>query len=402
MCTPWVCSVYRASAFNWSARLLLLGARILTTVYSLRPNIALATRQAAVPELHLALETWYHELPSHLRASGTDPKAAPHAHIIALNLTYYNMHVLLHRPFFRRHAPGAPLGTNISTDKCLVAAAHIVRLVKLLKNSSGLRLSPNGVQHAAFCAGTILAISAVEDGISDSAKQDQDRRAGARRDLRFLVEALKEMGQTWTTSATSAAVLECESHVNMNDWLLGLTELTLWVVLFLSALVAALMMTWGSESVPQSATGGARHAPDRRASMSGAGGSQNSHSPDLSVSELGSDPYPTPDLATIPLPSLVPSGLAGAWPAGDRAGLLNDPLLPGGGAKLGGASLADGSDPFTFIFPSWALDSGETSGFVSMLNPVLNPDGVGYGEEDGEEFGGGSGHEGGEREGVYA
>lgn len=216
--------MYRASAFNWSARLLLLGARILTTVYSLRPNIALATRQAAVPELHLALETWYHELPGHLRASGTDPKTAPHAHIIALNLTYHNMHVLLHRPFFRRHVPqgaanGASNGAgaagvaghaNISTDKCLVAASHIVRLVKLLKNSSGLRLGPNGVQHAAFCAGTILAISAVEDGISDGAKQDQDRRAGARRDLRFLVEALKEIGQTWTTSATSAAVLECE------------------------------------------------------------------------------------------------------------------------------------------------------------------------------------------------
>ncbi len=215
--------MYRSSAFNWSARLLLLGARILTTVYSLRPNIALATRQAAVPELHLALETWYHELPGHLRASGTDPKTAPHAHIIALNLTYHNMHVLLHRPFFRRHVPaqagpdgsvgGAAAGhANVSTDKCLVAAAHIVRLVKLLKNSSGLRLGPNGVQHAAFCAGTILAISAVEDGISDSGKQDQDRRAGARRDLRFLVEALKEIGQTWTTSATSAAVLECESR----------------------------------------------------------------------------------------------------------------------------------------------------------------------------------------------
>lgn len=210
--------MYRASAFNWSARLLLLGARILTTVYSLRPNIALATRQAAVPELHLALETWYHELPSHLRASGTDLKTAPHAHIIALNLTYHNMHVLLHRPFFRRHvpttsgatAPATAAHVNISTDKCLVAAGHIVRLVKLLKNSSGLRRGPNGVQHAAFCAGTILAISAVEDGISEGPRQDGERRAGARRDLRFLVEGLKEIGQTWTTSATSAAVLECE------------------------------------------------------------------------------------------------------------------------------------------------------------------------------------------------
>lgn len=67
---------------------------------------------------------------------------------------------------------------------------------------------------AAFCCGTVLAISAVEDGISESPKQDSERRTQARKDLRTTVNALKEMGATWTTAHTSAAVLEGESFLS--------------------------------------------------------------------------------------------------------------------------------------------------------------------------------------------
>lgn len=63
---------------------------------------------------------------------------------------------------------------------------------------------------AAFCAGTILAISAVEDGISDNPKLDAERRVQSKKDLRTIVAALKEIGTTWTTAHTSAAVLEGE------------------------------------------------------------------------------------------------------------------------------------------------------------------------------------------------
>lgn len=188
---------------------------------------------------------------------------------------------------------------------------------------------------------------------------------------------------------------------------------------------AALMMTWGNDPtpppithsssfsapahvhgyVPSSHSGAGLYKPDRSATS----GSQHTPSPDLSISEHGSELYPTPDLATVPLPGPLPSGLVGGtapsgWAAGDRAGLLNSNGRQGAGAqagvgaggKQGGASLADGSDPFEFIFPSWALDSGETSGFISMLNPVLNPEGRGVGEEAGVGDGGeGAGREAG-------
>lgn len=64
----------------------------------------------------------------------------------ALNMVYNMMHIQLHRPFFRRRS--ADTTTNVSTEKCLAAAANIVRLVKLLKSSSpsGLRRAACGVQ----------------------------------------------------------------------------------------------------------------------------------------------------------------------------------------------------------------------------------------------------------------
>ncbi|GAA5988920.1 hypothetical protein JCM11641_002915 [Rhodosporidiobolus odoratus] len=199
--------LYRSSAFHWSSRLTYIGSKILTRVYSLKPGVTLQQRQAAVPELHLLLESWYHELPSHLRASGSDPnKAAPHPHIVVLQCSYNMLHISLHRPFFRRRSSDPT--TNVSTEKCLTAAGNIVRLIKLLRGSTGLRMAAPGIQHAAFNAGTVLAISAVEDGLSDNPKQDTERRAQAKKDLKLIVASLKEISTTWTTAATSAGVLE--------------------------------------------------------------------------------------------------------------------------------------------------------------------------------------------------
>ena len=112
----------------------------------------------------------------------------------------------------------------MSTEKCLSAAKHITRLVKLQKEAHGVRfvaasfqqyvtpLSPRARTDefcsACFCCGTILALSAVENGISFGGVSDADRRAQAQDDLRTIVAALKEIGLTWRTAFTSASVLE--------------------------------------------------------------------------------------------------------------------------------------------------------------------------------------------------
>lgn len=59
-----------------------------------------------------------------------------------------------------------------------------------------------------FCGGTILALSASEDGVSGPLDNDAERRAQAKIDLNFLVKSLQEAGETWTTAHTSASVLE--------------------------------------------------------------------------------------------------------------------------------------------------------------------------------------------------
>lgn len=77
--------LYRSSAFSWSSRLMVLAGRVLHEVYSPNASRTAQQRQALVPELHLKLESWHHELPSYLRAKGTDPTKAPHAHILGVS-----------------------------------------------------------------------------------------------------------------------------------------------------------------------------------------------------------------------------------------------------------------------------------------------------------------------------
>lgn len=335
---------YRSSNFHWSSRLIFVGAKIMTAIYSLKPGITLQARQACVPEIHLMLESWYHALPSHLRASGSDPRKAPHPHIIVLNCVYHLMHIALHRPFFRRHSPNS---TNISTDKCLYAAANIVRLVKLLKNSAGLKKAAPGIQHCAFNAGTILAISAVEDGISDTPEIDVERRQNARKDLKFIVASLKDIGVTWTTANTSAGVLE------------------------------ALMSQW--ESVTQAAH--SSHASTAQPTQQGDYRFQPSDpEPELPPS------YP-PALVNADLPRLEDTqytvnngddgtlngyGIAAVGlGAASGFGFLPQPA-PGGGG--GGAGENGGLEPsfgasFPYMFPSWDADPNETPlDFFALLN----------------------------------
>lgn len=203
--------LYRSSAFQWASRLILIADRILSNIYALRSGIPLQQRQGHVPELNLALQTWYHDLPSHLRSSGSDPSKAPHPHIILLNLLYYVCVIQLHRPFVKRVNRDAD-NAGLSTDKCMSAANHVVRLVKLQRGGPhGLRFVHPVFHYACFLSGTILALSASEDGISSSASNDADRRASASSDLKFLIASLREMAWTWTTSETSATILEGET-----------------------------------------------------------------------------------------------------------------------------------------------------------------------------------------------
>lgn len=67
--------MYRSSAFHWASRLIFIASKVMSRVYSLKPGISLAQRQAMVPELHLLLESWC--VPILLPPSSTDEASAP-------------------------------------------------------------------------------------------------------------------------------------------------------------------------------------------------------------------------------------------------------------------------------------------------------------------------------------
>ncbi|KAJ8293875.1 Nitrogen assimilation transcription factor nirA [Rhodotorula toruloides] len=197
---------YRSSSSHAASKLMQITARLLATVYSLKPGVPLTARQSALPELHLALEQWYVDLPSPLRASTPTPAKAPHSHIIGLNALYHAIVILLHRPFFRRTNEETML--SVSTEKCLSSSKHIVRLVRLQRERYGLRFTAPLFQHCCFTAGTILALSANEDHILGVPQRDLERKTQAAADLKTIIAALRSISDTWKTATTSANVLE--------------------------------------------------------------------------------------------------------------------------------------------------------------------------------------------------
>ncbi|GAA5870799.1 hypothetical protein JCM8547_001711 [Rhodosporidiobolus lusitaniae] len=201
---------YRSSSFHAASKLVLIQSRMLDSVYSFKIGTTLAARQAAVPELHLALESWYHELPSPLRASTPTPSKAPHPHIVGLNALYHATVIQLHRPFFRRPEDGVEMG--VSTDKCLSSAKNTVRLTRLQRETHGLRFVHPAFQYCLFTAGTILALSATEENIFGVPSRDAERKSQADNELKSIIRDLRECGKTWKTALTSADVLETLSH----------------------------------------------------------------------------------------------------------------------------------------------------------------------------------------------
>ncbi|KAK4055461.1 hypothetical protein OIV83_000007 [Microbotryomycetes sp. JL201] len=197
--------MYRASALHWASKLAIIVSKILACVYAKR-GIGLAARRAEVPALHLELQTWYHALPGHIKVSAADGTKAPHPHIICLNLMYWLSLIHLHRPFFSKMTSDAVQPS--STEKCLAAAGHILRLVKVQQKSHGFRFVHPFFIHAAFAAGTILAMSCTQTGISPTALQDEQRQVQASRDLKVIILALREVGVTWDSANAVADTLQ--------------------------------------------------------------------------------------------------------------------------------------------------------------------------------------------------
>ena len=198
-------------AFFEGCKLMLIAVRIMDTIYSQGRQNWRVTEKDNVSQIHLLLDSWYNNLPEHLLVS-TRSGTRPLPHIITLNLAYWWLLLLLHRPFYARtqrsasnastEAPPTSF-TELSVKLCDRAANKIVTLVMLFERSYGLKYFPLGMLQVIFIAGATLLVQSAT--LSDSAVK---KRADAHDATRKCIRALQVAAQTWECAQVIAMQLQ--------------------------------------------------------------------------------------------------------------------------------------------------------------------------------------------------
>ncbi|KAG8711795.1 hypothetical protein FRC08_015421 [Ceratobasidium sp. 394] len=197
--------------FFETCRLMLIALRIMDAVYSQGRQNWRVTEKDSVSQIHLLLETWYNSLPEDLLVSSRS-STRPLPHIIVLNIAYWWLLMLLHRPFYARtqraasHAsaeqPPASF-TDLSVKFCDRAATKIVQLVTLFDQCHGLKFFPLNMLQSIFMTGaTFLVQAATLSGLA--VKKRMDAHDGTRK----CIYALRVASHTWECANVSASHLE--------------------------------------------------------------------------------------------------------------------------------------------------------------------------------------------------
>lgn len=199
------------SVFFESCRLMLIAIRIMDAVYSQgRQNWRIAEKDS-VSQIHLLLDSWYNNLPEPLVIS-TRSSACPLPHVITLNIAYWWLLMLLHRPFYVRtpnpvsSSPNEPprVGfTDLSVKLCDRAAYKIIQLVTQFDKWYGLRYFPLNMLQAIFMAGATLLVQTAT--LPDSAVKKLGEAHEATRKCIFSLQAA---AQTWDCAGICAVQLQ--------------------------------------------------------------------------------------------------------------------------------------------------------------------------------------------------
>ncbi|KAG8767435.1 hypothetical protein FRC12_006261 [Ceratobasidium sp. 428] len=197
--------------FFETCRLMLIALRIMDAVYSQGRQNWRVTEKDSVSQIHLLLETWYNSLPEELLVSSRS-STRPIPHVIVLNIAYWWLLMLLHRPFYARvqrpasHASAEqpPTSfTDLSVKFCDRAATKIVQLVTLFDQCHGLKYFPLSMLQVIFMTGaTLLVQSATLSGLA--VKKRMEAHDGTRK----CIYALRTASHTWECATISASHLE--------------------------------------------------------------------------------------------------------------------------------------------------------------------------------------------------
>jgi len=197
--------------FFETCKLMLIAVRIMDTVYSQGRQHWRVTEKDSVSQIHLLLDTWYNNLPEILVISSRS-SVCPPPHVITMNITYWWLLMLLHRPFYARTQRSASNAssetppssfTDLSVKFCDRATTKIVQLISLFDQCHSLRQFPLNMLQVFFITGaTLLVQSATLSGLAVK------KRAEAYEAARKCIRALHVVGQTWACAELSANRLE--------------------------------------------------------------------------------------------------------------------------------------------------------------------------------------------------
>lgn len=178
--------------FGQSCKLMQIAEDIIATIHS-KTRSGLTLEKEEAMNIHGKLEAWMNGLSLELLISDDlNTFAAPLPHIIALNVCYWWLLLLVHQPFYGGLPNDAQPSVDLSTQRCDHAARMTVKLINLYSYWHPLRFFPRNMMQVIFAAGSIFLQQYTQLPTNAS-----EARANAQMGIQNCVGALRIISQTW-------------------------------------------------------------------------------------------------------------------------------------------------------------------------------------------------------------
>ncbi|KAJ1308056.1 hypothetical protein OPQ81_002123 [Rhizoctonia solani] len=202
--------------FFETCKLILFAVRIMEAVYSQGRQNWRVSQKDSISEIHLQLDTWYNNLPENFTISARST-TRPLPHVIVLNIAYWWLLLLLHRPFYARTVRSASNAstdtpssfTDLSVKICDRATVKIVHLVMLFDRCYGMKYFPLSMLQVIFIAGATLLVQSAT--LSESAVKKRAEAYDSTRKFICRVCYKSRRGETSVGAPIQAQVPSAES-----------------------------------------------------------------------------------------------------------------------------------------------------------------------------------------------
>jgi len=160
-----------------------------------------------IGQIDAQLNAWKERLPQEVDITSTSLPTAT-SHRLMLHLAYWQLFILLHRPFYRRTRPSIGSEKDIDHVKfCNTAAQNIMELLHTWRSLYTLRYTPITLIQVVFSAGTIFLVSAAQ-AISRSRAVDISAVSDLLSQIEVCSQYLHEIGKSWRCANHVANILE--------------------------------------------------------------------------------------------------------------------------------------------------------------------------------------------------